>query len=89
MADSNQFNYDVTVGYDVSKNENPEFIVKTIPAGKYAKFMIKGHMINAVVDAWNKIWTLSLNRSFTGDFEEYLNESMDEAEVAIYIALKE
>lgn len=88
-SDSSQFSYDVTVGYDVSKNDNPEYIVKTIPAGSYAKFMIKGNMVTAVSEAWQEIWTMPLNRSYTGDFEEYLNESMEEAEVAIYIALKD
>lgn len=51
--------------------------------------MVKGNMITAVASAWQEIWATPLNRSYTGDFEEYLNESMEEAEVAIYIALKD
>lgn len=89
MTEVNQFNYDVTVGYDVNKNDNPEYSVKTIPAGNYARFMIKGNIVSSVSAAWQEIWTMPLNRSYTGDFEEYLNESMDEAEIAIYIALKD
>lgn len=88
-VDASQFKYDVTIGYDITKNENSEYIAKTIPAGNYAKFMVKGNMSTAVSSAWQEIWATPLNRSYTGDFEEYLNQSMEEAEVAIYIALKD
>lgn len=87
--DVTQFKYDVTIGYDVIKNENFDYIIKKIPAGNYAKFMVKGNMHTAVASAWQEIWSTPLDRSYTGDFEEYLNESMEEAEVAIYIALKD
>ena len=36
--------YCVTAGNEVSKAENPELTVKTIPAGKYAKFSV--HVMN-------------------------------------------
>ncbi|HKM00347.1 MAG TPA: GyrI-like domain-containing protein [Mobilitalea sp.] len=81
-------NYLVTVGNEVSKADNPGLSLKVIPAGRYAKFVIKGNMITAVADAWNDIWQMNLNRSFTGDFEEYLNGDMENAEINIYIALK-
>lgn len=84
-----QFKYDVTIGYDVTKNENIDYTMKKIPAGNYAKFMVKGNIHTAVASAWQEIWSTPLNRSYIGDFEEYLNESMEEAEVAIYIALKD
>ncbi|HKL80724.1 MAG TPA: GyrI-like domain-containing protein [Mobilitalea sp.] len=80
--------YFVTVGNEVSKSDNPELSVKIIPAGRYAKFVVKGNMITAVAAAWNEIWQMKLNRSFTGDFEEYLNGDMENAEINIYIALK-
>lgn len=80
--------YVVTAGNEVSKAENPELSVKLIPAGKYAKFSVHGHMQKAVAEAWGKIWAMDLNRSFTGDFEEYLNSDWDNADIDIYIALK-
>lgn len=80
--------YCVTVGNEVKKSENDELTLKTIPAGKYAKFSIHGHMVNAVVKAWGEIWKMDLDRSFTGDFEEYLNNDWENADINIYIALK-
>lgn len=86
--------YTVTVGYEVA-NENStiqgsEFIQKHIPYGKYAKFTVEGSVDAAVSDAWNKIWCTNLNRSFTGDFEEYVDViSPTNAKINIYIALKE
>lgn len=78
----------VTAGNEVSRAENEELTVKTIPAGTYAKFSVHGHMVTAVAMAWEKIWKMDLNRSFTGDFEEYLNSDWEEADIDIYIALK-
>lgn len=80
--------YRVTAGNEVSKAENPDLTVKTIPAGKYAKFSVHGHMEKAVADAWAEIWQINLDRSFTGDFEEYLNSDFENSDIDIYIALK-
>ncbi len=80
--------YCVTAGNEVSKADNKNLTVKIIPAGKYAKFSIHGHMERAVAEAWGEIWQMDLDRSFTGDFEEYLNSDFDNADIDIYIALK-
>lgn len=80
--------YCVTAGNEVSKAENADLTVKTIPAGKYAKFSAHGHMEKAVVDAWGEIWQMELDRSFTGDFEEYLNCDFENCDIDIYVALK-
>ncbi|MEA5083456.1 MAG: GyrI-like domain-containing protein [Lachnospiraceae bacterium] len=80
--------YTVTAGNEVSAAENNGLSVKIIPAGKYAKFSVHGNMVTAVAEAWYKIWKMDLDRSFTGDFEEYLNSDWENADVNIYIALK-
>ena len=80
--------YCVTVGCEVSTAENEGLAVKIIPAGRYAKFSVHGHMVTAVADAWGEIWKMELDRSFTGDFEEYLNSDFENADIDIYIALK-
>lgn len=59
-----------------------------IPAGRYAKFVIHGDMVQAVGAAWQEIWQLDLPRSFQCDFEEYQNDAMDQAEIHIYVGLK-
>ena len=45
-------------------------------------------MVQAVAAAWQEIWKLDLPRTFQCDFEEYQNDSMDQAEIHIYIGLK-
>lgn len=80
--------YLVTVGNEVSKVENEGLTIKKIPAGKYAKFSIEGHMEKAVAEAWNKIWQMDLDRSYEADFEEYLNSDFNNAKIDIYISLK-
>ena len=87
-SDYSNAQYCVTCGNEVSKPENDELTVKIIPAGKYAKFSVHGHMEKAVAEAWGEIWKIDLDRSFTGDFEEYLNSDWDNADIDIYIALK-
>ena len=60
-----------------------------IPAGRYAKFVVHGDMVQAVAAAWQEIWQMNLPRTFQCDFEEYQDDSMDNAEIHIYIGLKE
>jgi len=86
-SDYSNDQYCVTAGNEVSKPENDELTVKIIPAGKYAKFSVHGHMEKAVAEAWEEIWKMDLDRSFTGDFEEYLNSNWENADIDIYIAL--
>ncbi|MBD7913390.1 MULTISPECIES: GyrI-like domain-containing protein [Clostridium] len=80
--------YLVTVGNEVRKAENEGLTIKKIPAGKYAKFSIEGHMEKAVTEAWNEIWQMDLDRSYKADFEEYLNSDFNNAKIDIYISLK-
>ncbi|MDD3361354.1 MAG: GyrI-like domain-containing protein [Hespellia sp.] len=87
-SDYTEKDYIVTVGNEVSKAENSALTTKIIPAGKYAKFSVHGHMQKAVAEAWDEIWQMDLDRSFTGDFEEYLNSDVENCDIDIYMALK-
>lgn len=87
-SDYTENGYVVTAGCEVAKAENDDLITKIIPAGRYAKFSVHGHMEKAVAQAWGEIWSIDLDRSFTGDFEEYLNSDFENADIDIYIALK-
>lgn len=83
--------YDVTVGCEVSAIESlpAETVVKTIPAGRYAQFTVWADDRMAVSKAWQEIWALSLDRTYTGDFEEYTSAPDGEQQrVDIYIAIK-
>lgn len=80
--------YDVTVGAEVFENGNPELSAKTIPAGKYAVFNVKGDVVKDVSNAWEEIWKMTLERTYTADFEEYLSNENGVADINIYIALK-
>ncbi len=82
--------YDVLVCCEVAQvNSLPENAEsEIIRAGKYAKFVVKGHMQQAVAEFWTALWAMNLDRRYSSDFEEYQpNSSMEQAEVHIYIAL--
>lgn len=80
--------YSVTVGCEVNRfNDNAEVTRKIIPEGKYAKFIVKGHMVKAVQEFWEKLWQMNLDRNYKCDFEEYQDESMDNATIYIYISI--
>ena len=85
--------YNFVVCTEVSENsKNMENrVVKVIPKGKYAKFVIHGDIQNAVGQAWQEIWKMDLNRKYTCDFEEYQNNSKDmkNQEIHIYIAVED
>ena len=84
-SDYDKEGYQVTAGFEVSDAESGNgFTVKTISAGRYAKFSVHGDMIEAVANSWKEIWETPLDRTFTGDFEEYLSQE----DIDIYIAIK-
>ena len=67
----------------------PSGMVETkIPAGKYAKFVVHGHMERVVSEFWEKLWNMDLPRTFVCDFEEYQNGDMENTEIHIYIGIK-
>lgn len=81
--------YTVTVGCEVkSYDDIPDGAVKkVIPGGKYAKFIVKGHMQKAVADFWQELWNMNLDRNYKCDFEEYQDCDMENAEIHIYISI--
>lgn len=82
--------YDVMVCCEIQKKSNlPTGVqTRTIPVGKYAKFIVKGHMQKAVAEFWEKLWSMNLDRKYSCDFEEYQSGGdMNNAEIHIYIAL--
>lgn len=79
--------YDVVVCTEVSK-ENPNFENRIIPAGKYAKFIVKGDSKKDVAEFWGKLWNMDLPRKYSCDFEEYQpGGTLENCEIHIYISL--
>lgn len=82
--------YNATVCCEVTsfKNLPKGADEKTIPGGKYAKFVVHGHMQTAVAEFWTKLWSMDLDRKYSSDFEEYQSGGdMENCEIHIYIAL--
>ncbi len=80
--------YTFMTGCTVSGDIPDGFEVRTLPAGKYAKFVVRGNMVTAVGEFWQKLWQMPLDRTFVFDFEEYQNSDPDNCEVHIYIGIK-
>lgn len=81
--------YDMMVCCEISslKATPPQFDVKTIPAGNYAKFVLQGGM-REVGKFWSELWNMELNRKFGCDFEEYFNKGdLDNMEIHVFISL--
>lgn len=83
--------YTIMVGAETCNDKQPKegLEILRIPAGKYAKFIVKGHMQRAVAEFWQQLWNMDLPRNFCCDFEEYQDAEMENAEIHIYIGLKE
>lgn len=81
--------YSVTVGCEVNDTTDipKDAVVKVIPEGKYAKFIVKGHVQKAVAEFWGKLWNMNLDRNYKCDFEEYQDCDMENAEIHIYISI--
>lgn len=89
-AGDEKADYTVMAACEVTQEpEKAEYALCRIPSGRYARFVVHGDMVQAVAAAWQEIWRLNLPRTFRCDFEEYQDGSMDNAEIHIYIGLKE
>ena len=81
--------YTVMTAFEVNCGKpQTGFETGKIPAGRYAKFIVKGNMITAVQEFWQKLWHMDLDRAYVCDFEEYQNADPENAEIHIYISLK-
>ena len=74
---------------EVSKSDNPNHETRVIDGEKYAKFTIKGDIVESVGKAWKEIWAMDLDRKFSYDFELYHNDSedMNNQTIDIYISI--
>ncbi len=80
--------YTFMAGCAVSGDVPEGFEVRTLPAGKYAKFIVRGNMTAAVGEFWQKLWQMQLDRTYIFDFEEYQNADAENCEIHIYIGIK-
>lgn len=89
-AGDEKADYTVLVGCEVTAEpQNKSYSLCRIPAGRYAKFIVRGDVVKAVSNAWLEIWRMGLPRRFQCDFEEYQDGCMEDAEVHIYVGLAE
>jgi len=82
--------YDMMVCCEIQNTSNlPDSVhAQTIPAGKYAKFIVQGDTQKVVAEFWMELWSMDLDRKYSCDFEEYQSGGdMNNAEIHIYIAL--
>lgn len=83
--------YDMMVCCEVDSVQNlPDGLdVKTISAGKYAKFAVQGGT-QAVGAFWAELWQMQLDRKFDCDFEEYSDSSdSKDMNTEVYLSLNE
>lgn len=78
---------EIKAGADNGSNKNPAVAIKKIPAGKYARFTVKGDAVKAVAAFWGKLWQMDLDRNYRTDFEEYQNGDMENALIYIFVGL--
>lgn len=89
-AGDEKADYTVMVGCETSEQFQGEaYSVRRIPAGSYAKFVVRGDMVQAVAAAWQEIWQMNLPRAFRCDFEEYQSGPGENGEIHIYVGLAE
>jgi predicted transcriptional regulator YdeE len=89
-AGTEKDDYTVIVGCEVDADTpvSAPLELRKLPAGKYARFTVRGDVHTAVAEFWQQLWAMKLPRAFTCDFEEYRNNDMEHAEIFIYISLK-
>ena len=81
-------NYTFMAACEANGNAPDGFEVRTIPAGRYAKFVVCGNMFSAVAEFWQMLWNMKLDRTYVCDFEEYQNADPENCEIHIYIGIR-
>lgn len=88
-AGDEKSDYTAIVACETAKEpKTGDYTVCKIPAGRYARFVVHGDMVQAVAAAWQEIWSMDLPRTFWCDFEEYQDDRMEDAEIHLYVGLK-
>jgi predicted transcriptional regulator YdeE len=80
--------YTVMTACVVDGDVPDSFETHVLPAGKYAKFIVRGNMVTAVGEFWQKLWEMKLDRTYVFDFEEYQNADPENCEIHIYIGIR-
>ncbi len=85
--------YDTILGCKVESLDTiPDGMVgKEVEGGTYAKFLAKGDLTGeAIINTWHKIWNTDVDRTYTSDFEQYGEKSMNpkDGEADILVAIK-
>ena len=92
-AGSETDDYTIMTGCEIAEEVTgdipPQLTVKIIPAGKYAKFVVKGDLHEEIGKFWEELCQMDLKRAFTADFEEYQSSDDANMEIHVYISLKE
>ena len=83
--------YSILAGTDqLDANSSAKLEEIVIPSGKYLVFTAKGDIPGIVIDTWGRVWEYfskkdaKYERSYTTDFEYYVNQN----EIEVYIAVK-
>jgi predicted transcriptional regulator YdeE len=83
-------NFDVLMGSNEVASSKVALDTVTIHQGTYLKFTSEGNFPEAVIKAWQSIWTYFNSpdcehvRAYTTDFEHYENAN----KVSVYVAIK-
>lgn len=81
--------FDLTAGVKVSEAD-PEFDTIEITGGQYMVFDTEGSMPDRIIRGWQEVWAyfdqkdLPCTRTYTGDFEQYV----DDTDIKIFIAVQ-
>jgi predicted transcriptional regulator YdeE len=76
--------YTLVIGAKISSSdEQNNLTLVNIPSGRYAVFTAPSK--EKVIDTWQEVWQINLNRTFIADFEQY---DLTTGEVKVYVGLK-
>lgn len=78
--------YTTILGCKVTNLDNvPEGMVgKSFEGGDYTKMSARGDLMKGlIVDKWNQIWNMDLNRRYTVDFEVFGEKAQDPSDAEI------
>jgi predicted transcriptional regulator YdeE len=84
--------YTIVIGCEVNDPASlPAGLVsKTVPAAKYAVISANGKQPDSVIAAWQSVYSSDLARTYSGDFDLYVSQGPDPADldVNLYVAIR-
>jgi predicted transcriptional regulator YdeE len=84
--------YTLVIGYEIDPSHSVAtqgLVSKQVPGSNFAVFEANGKQPDTLITTWQKVYTLDIRRTYSGDFDLYeLQPGASGPSVSVYVAIE-